>query len=160
MPFGHGGYAIPLALLIGLTTGCSRAYYRESADAQTYGILAEKSQDPRWLSPILDMMPDPRSRFAEFYDLDCPPLPPDGPTAHESMHFVYGIRGSSKWEALDSLANVENPARCESLRRSTFPPEDGSPLNIEKLGLDEAIKLVLIHSRDYQEQLENVYCRC
>ena len=67
--------------------GCTRTEYRESADQQAYQILKEKSQDPRWRIPKMDITPDPASRFYDVHDLDMPPLPPDDPAASKALKF-------------------------------------------------------------------------
>ena len=67
-------------------SGCSRARWRQQADDETYGILREKALDPRWNPDRIDLDPDANSRFADVYDPNCPPLPPDDPAAHGYMH--------------------------------------------------------------------------
>ncbi len=44
------------AVLVGLgAAGCTPAQYRTAADAESFSILAEKSQNPRWQTPtVLD----------------------------------------------------------------------------------------------------------
>ena len=146
-----------LAWVVLSSVGCSRAHYRKTADAQSYAILEEKNQDSRWAVSDVDITPDPRSRFYDHYDLDFPPLPPDDPTAHQSMHSVYGMRGWKHWHQQGDLAHVENPLWTTYLGGEVFCGP-GSPLpSIRELTLDDAIQLSLLHSRDYQEQLENVY---
>tara|TARA_B100000029_G_scaffold496605_1_gene563156 strand:- start:974 stop:3370 length:2397 start_codon:yes stop_codon:yes gene_type:complete len=137
--------------------GCTRDYYRRTADKQTYGILEEKAVDERWQQESFDITPDPRSRFFDPHDPDNPPLPPDDPTANQSMVSAYGMRGSELWNQLDQLDHVENPEWTVALGGDRFVGP-GSPLPpIRKLTLQDAVTLGLIHSRDYQEQVENVY---
>ena len=63
--------------------GCTRTEYRESADQQAYQILKEKSQDPRWRIPKMDITPDPASRFYDVHDLVfSAPLSHDFAVAH------------------------------------------------------------------------------
>ena len=146
-----------LAPVVLIPVGCSRAYYRRTADAQSYEILEEKKQDPRWTVSDVDITPDPRSRFYDQYDLDSPPLPPDDPAAHQYMHCVDGMRGWKHWHERGDLAHVENPLWPTYLGGEAFCGP-GSPLpSVSKLTLHDAIQLSLIHSREYQEQLENVY---
>jgi hypothetical protein len=51
-------------MLLGLS-GCSRSFWRQNADKNTYAILQDKSADPRWAPNRLDVAADPRSRFFE-----------------------------------------------------------------------------------------------
>ena len=139
--------------------GCTRAEYRTAADRQSYGILREKLGDPRWTPPRINITPNPESRFFDPYNPDTPPLPPDDPTVHRYMHYVYGMKGWKYWHNFGDIDNVENPLwptylGGEPLGTQTFPKP-----HIDSLGFQEAIELGLIHSREYQEQLENMYLR-
>ncbi|MSR56495.1 MAG: hypothetical protein EXS05_02340 [Planctomycetaceae bacterium] len=145
-----------------LGNGCTRKYWREQADDLSYQIIEKKETDPRWTVPRIDLTADPRSRFYDAFDPDFTPLPPDDPTAHEYMHWVYGMNGYRKWHDFGDLPAVENPDWLDpfglspevvaaNYSRSAVLPQ------IEKLTLEEAIELSWIHSRDYQSQVENVY---
>ena len=146
-----------------LAPGCSRARWRQQADQKTYGILAEKSTDPRWTPPRYDLAPDPRSRFADVYDPDCPPLPPDDPEAHVYMHEAYGKKGYRKWHAkFGDTVTVENPHWLEpyGLDESVVNANFGRPAllpRFERLTLEDAVSLAYVHSRDYQSALESLY---
>lgn len=144
-----------LLMLCGL--GCSRSYYRLAADRQSYDILEEKMGDPRWTPPRIDVTPDPRSRFYDPYDPDEPPLPPDDPAVHPYMHCVYGMRGWKGWHKTGDLDNVENPFWPTYLDGDPFVAPSFPLPEIKKLGYQEAIELGLIHSREYQEQLEDMF---
>src|SRR2546428_13963865 len=69
-------------LVLAVSGGCSRAYYRQRADREANGVIAEKSRDPRWPVQDFRIEPDPRSRFAEPHCPDHPPMPPDDPAAN------------------------------------------------------------------------------
>ena len=117
-------------------SGCSRSFWRQNADNNTYAILEDKSADPRWDPPRLDLQPNPQSRFFDPYDPDCEPLPPDDPTAHAYMHWMgrnmntgvakvdqpwtggvlppwlypqRPIRGWKSWHKFGDTLTVENP---------------------------------------------------
>jgi len=152
-----------------------------SADRQAYRILAEKTRDPRWNLPRTDIHPDPRSRFFDPYDIDSPPLPPDDPASNQYMQRVHGMRGWKHWEKFGHRESVENPmwtshlassfnssdndangshgpadSDTDTIQRHFTPPRFRYP-TIDRLTQSNAIELGLIHSRDYQEELENVY---
>lgn len=76
-----------------VTPGCSRKFWRQQADKDTYNAIIEKQNDERWLLPRTSIVPDQRSRFFDPYDADCKPLPPDDPAAHDFMHCANGIKG-------------------------------------------------------------------
>ena len=150
----------PVACAIVVTLalfGCSRAHYRLGADRQTYRILERDTQDSRWTQPRLDITPDPRSRFFDPFDPDRPPLPPDDPAANRFMHEAYGMHGWKHWDKFGQVSNVENPQWTAYFDGMPFQGPTFPLPTIEKLGLSESVELGLIHSREYQEELENMY---
>lgn len=154
---------VGLLLMSAVTpSGCARKYWREQADDITYDIIESKQKDPRWTLPRIDLQADPRSRFFDPNDPDCPPLPPDDPYAHEYMHWAYGMRGYKHWHEFGDTQTVENPYWLEAFGLSSDVVESnaGRPglfPEIQSMSLEEAIELAYIHNRDYQTQLENVY---
>ena len=137
--------------------GCSRRHYRLQSDQQTYEVLREKNAEGQWLPTDLDITPDPRSRFFDPYDQDNPPLPPDDPTAAAYMKSVYGMRGPKHWQTLQQLSHVENPEWPTFFDGQRFQQSAEDLPKIDSLSMNQAIELGLIHSRDYQQQLENTY---
>lgn len=65
-----------LALLFSLS-GCGREFYRNWADQDVSEAVFEKSRDPRWRIDLFSIEPPALSRFADPYDPDRPPAPPD-----------------------------------------------------------------------------------
>ncbi len=152
-----------LLILAMLPAGCNRQYWRNQADTLSYDILRSKQRDPRWSFPRLEARPpDPRSRFYDPYDIDCPPLPPDDPTAHEYMHWVYGMQGYKGWHKFGDTDTVENPNWLDryGLTPAHVSANHGRPAvlpELKPLTLEEAVRLAYIHNRDYQLQMENLY---
>jgi hypothetical protein len=73
-----------LAGLFGLSLGgCTRRFYRNRADLEVDDILTEKDQFPDWQIEQYHVYPDPRARFADDSNPDCPPMPPDDPASEE-----------------------------------------------------------------------------
>lgn len=156
------------ACLLGMTAfsslaGCSRSFWREQADTDTYQAITEHLTDRRWQVPRIDVTPDPRSRFFDPYDPDCAPLPPDDPAAHTYMHWVNGWQGYKCWHQFGDLMSVENP---QWLAQFGFSPEMMNPETgeyvtqvpqIENVRLDQAVELAQIHNRDYQFELEQLF---
>lgn len=167
-----------LLVLVATAPGCSRMFWRTQADFDSYNLLMQKTQDPRWDLPRLTVEPDVRSRFHNFADPDHQPLPPDDPTAHAYMEWVDGMKGYKSWHKFGEDMAVENPQWLENF---SFQPEvsqadweepskpDPEELargevtatrtvpTIEDLSLEQAIELTNIHNRDYQTQIENLY---
>ncbi|MCA9088377.1 MAG: TolC family protein [Planctomycetaceae bacterium] len=152
-----------LAVTFLLPTGCTRQFWRHQADTDVYDAVAEKLNDPRWTLPRVDIEPDPQSRFYDPSNPDHSPLPPDDPAAHTFMHWVDGWQGYKGWHKFGDLMSVENPQWLAQfgIRSDLVDPLTGDYLEpvaaVENLTLPDAVELSLIHNRDYQTQLENVY---
>src|SRR5260370_31587712 len=76
---GYG--AILVALATAAQLGCTREFYREWANQDVSEAVFEKTRDPRWRMDIFSVEPPALSRFADPYDQDVPPAPPDDPAA-------------------------------------------------------------------------------
>jgi hypothetical protein len=72
------------ALVLGTQAGCTREFFREWANQDVSEAIFEKSRDPRWRIDLFTVDPPALSRFADPYDPDVPPAPPDD-FAAESM---------------------------------------------------------------------------
>ncbi|MGC4002450.1 MAG: TolC family protein [Pirellulales bacterium] len=141
--------ALLCAAWLAASFGCTRAMYRESADQDVYRVVAEKSNDPRWCLQDYTIDIDPRSRMYDGFDPDNEPLPPDDPTAHKLMHCVDGMKGYPCWHLNGDTEMVENLRWMETLPRG--------PRGEVQVDLDNAVRLGLMHSRDYQKELEDLY---
>jgi outer membrane protein TolC len=136
-----------------LAGGCSREYYRRDADQQAYQLIDEKESDPRWQLPDYSVYGDPRSRYFEPTNPDCPPIPPDDPASHEFMHCVYGKRGYARWHENGDLTELENPDWRNYLGDVMERRDDGT----YTLELQDAVHLALLHSPRYQRNIESLY---
>jgi hypothetical protein len=131
------------------STGCSRTFWRRQADMDAYALVREKATHPHWRLPNYTIAIDPRSRMYDPYQIDCPPIPPDDATAHQFMHCVDNKRGWPFWHDNGDRPYVENPAWPEYVKI-----DDRGVL---ELSVDDAVRLALLHSKDYQQQLETLY---
>ncbi|HKM56285.1 MAG TPA: hypothetical protein VJY33_22965, partial [Isosphaeraceae bacterium] len=78
----HLRRGVSLALLVvAAESGCSREFYREWANQDASEAVFEKSRDPRWRLDAFTIEPPAMSRFADPYDPEFPPAPPDDPAA-------------------------------------------------------------------------------
>jgi hypothetical protein len=129
--------------------GCSRAYYRTAADREVCQVLQMAA--PQVQADLTDytIQPDPRSRLYDPSDADFPPMPPDDPVAHRLMECVDGKRGSSAWQKYGRVSTVDFGHWQQYL------PVDAEGQVI--LNRDTAIQLALLHSREYQRELEDLY---
>ncbi|MFI5459848.1 MAG: hypothetical protein ACHRXM_30880, partial [Isosphaerales bacterium] len=134
------------AALAGL--GCTRAYYRDYADSDVYGILKERLVDWRWRIPERPVEADPRSRMADHNDPNHVPIVPDEVAARQfqvSNRFPFEYRFWRK----------RGTTPIEDLSWQPFIPTepDGKVL----LSKDSIMRLGIMNSRDYQFQEETLY---
>ncbi len=137
-------------LLIVAAGGCRpTTFYRQQADADAYCMVDQKSARVGVAPGEYRIEIDPRSRMFDPNDPDCEPMPPDDPTSNQLMQCVDCKKGSKCWKCLPKTPFVENPAWFEYLPRD----ENGQLV----LDLEGAVQTALIHSPDYQSQLEELY---
>lgn len=165
------------------TSGCTRKFYREQADAEVDCILTEKNVYDAWrIDGSYYLPPDPRARFATGPGKpDRPQMPPDDPAARclSPNPQKPGKAGVGNFEGtgyLELMAewNQENRAKLTpapdtsdaSKPGITGPgvrgvePYDKGLETKEKpflLTLDQAVDLALFNSREFQDQRENLY---
>lgn len=138
-----------LGIGLGSFLGCTRAYHRTAADAEVAQVIQTAAEQAQ--ADLIDytLQPDPRSRLYDPSDPDFPPMPPDDPVAHRWMKWVDGKRGSSAWEKYGRIDRVDFG------RWRQYLPMDEQARVI--LNRDTAIQLALLHSREYQRELEDLY---
>lgn len=132
-----------------LQVGCNRSFYRIQADKEAMAILREKTTDPRWSLPNYAFEPDSRSRMYSPFSQDHPPMPPDDPTAAQIMEVVDGKPGYPHWHANGDTPFVQNP------EWQLFLPMDEE--GVVRLRMEDAYRLALLHSREYQTRNEDLY---
>lgn len=76
-PISRLGMAVLATVALGAQSGCTREFFREWANQDVSEAIFEKSRDPRWRLDIFSVEPPALSRFADPYDPDVPPAPPD-----------------------------------------------------------------------------------
>lgn len=143
------GSSILLGLLVLALAGCTRNFYRRQADREVYGVIGSAADDSRWVLEDYTIQPDPRSRMYDPCDPDFPPMPPDDPTSHRLMETVDGKR-NARWRRYGRNGPVENPGWMAYL-----PYDDEKKAVV--LDRDAAVQLALLHSREYQRELEDLY---
>lgn len=141
--------ALLLCALLLSSAGCSRAWYRRQADIDANKLIREKASHPHWALNNQTFAMDPRSRYFDGTNPDRPPMPPDDPYSHELMHCVDGKRGFPAWHDNGDNPFVENPAW-----RAYLELDQNGVLQINA---NDAVRLGLIHSRNYRQQLEELY---
>ena len=141
--------ALLLALCAVLTTGCSRAYYRQQADREIYCLENAAASRVPGATDRYAIQTNPHSRMFDPNSPDCPPMPPDDPTSHQLMQCVDSKKGWSGWKCYGNTPYVENP-RWEAY----LPRDENGAVVLDRRG---AVEMALLNSREYQQQLENLY---
>jgi outer membrane protein TolC len=136
-------------LVVVLASGCSRAFYRRSADRETYQAIAQHSDEARWPIASADVTPPPASRLHDPFNPDRPPMPPDDPAADFFMRWPNGIRGSRHFHDDGDAPFIESPGWRDYLTLNA----DG------KLALtpERSVEVGILNSREYQSALDNLY---
>ncbi|TWU25022.1 hypothetical protein Pla52o_13190 [Novipirellula galeiformis] len=139
-----------LCIMFLSSVGCHRQYYRKQADNEVNLLLDEKSQHisrPPTMPLRIDV--DRRSRMFNPFDLDFQPIPLDDPSSYEYMQCVDGRRGYPMWEAAGVTNTAESPDWWQ------FLPLDDDGILV--LNAENAVRIALLHSPEYQAQLEELY---
>ena len=139
---------IGLALVAG-QSGCSRSHYRLQADREVRCLIDSGSTDPRWPLDNYTINPDPRSRFYDPSPADCPPMPVDDPVSHQLMHCVDCKKGYKHWDKFGETGFRDNP-----LWKAYLPLNKDGELVLDRRA---AVQVALLHSREYQTELEDLY---
>ncbi|MEZ6045852.1 MAG: TolC family protein [Planctomycetaceae bacterium] len=165
-PWNHVVYLLIFCAITISSSGCSRSFWRQQADDETYRLLARKMNDRRWVLPRMDVTPELNSRLFDPYDPDTPPLPPDDPAAHQYMHHMSYegfMEGYDSWHDFGQTFSVENPnwlGQFGLTPDQLCPPEERSGSAVPTLNnmtLTQALELASINSREYQTEIENLY---
>jgi hypothetical protein len=127
--------------------------YRMRADKEVKYLVEQKSNDPRWNLHSFTIGMDPRARYFDPTDPDCPPMPYDDPAAHRYMHCIDGKKAYPCWHANGNWYGLENPRWKELLSQYNEVTADGAI----KLTMNGSVCLAQIHSADYRNQIETIY---
>ncbi len=138
-----------MSIVVFAACGCHRSFYREQADLEAYDLIAEKASHPHWSLDNYTIEPSQVSRMADFDSPDCPPMPLDDPRSHEFMHVVDNKPAYPFWEVNGQTDFIENPAW-----KAFLPLDENGVLH---LNTKDAVRLAIVHSPDYQSQLESLY---
>jgi len=160
--FAPRSFAVPV-LNLGLLFAFIASPLLPSADAQEWArkradqradkavdrLIEEKAEDANWETDPNVIETDERSRYHDPNDANDPPQPPDDPVAHQLMRKVDGKPGSLKWRKPGDPSAIEGDAWIKYL-----PLDDEGRIILNS---ENAIRLALLHSRDYQSEREDLY---
>lgn len=135
--------------LLACLGGCQRPWYRRDADRETYAIEREHENERLWPVARTAITPPPGSRLFDPFSPDYPPQPPDDPAAQFYMRHPDGQRPPRSYHRDGDAAWIEDPSWRDTLELD----DDGFLV----LSPDKAVELGILHSREYQLALENLY---
>ena len=139
-----------LVIMLCCANGCSRYAYRKAADRQAYQLIQSRQFDHRWDIPDRTVEPESRSRLADLHDPDCGPVPPDDPASECYMRYSFNSRKRvDYWGKRGLAATIDNQQWLQHLPHN----EDGEIVLDKEL----AVELALMHSREFQTQVEQLY---
>lgn len=174
-------------VLVGSFSGCTRRFFRRSADKETNALIKEKDVDPRWKLENFYIYPDPRARFSNPTNPDHQPMPPDDPGAAQlaptpqkpgkaGIAFVEGngymdllaawdvenrLRRQLKGEDDSEIALTtayQDPSKGKDGKITTADAKEVGTLQKPFLiTLEQAMQLGIINSREFQSRREDVY---
>jgi archaellum component FlaC len=133
--------------------GCTRTQYRLAADREVFGLVRQKSNDPRWADPTFNPYVNPRSRYFDPFNPDREPMPRDDPASYQFMRYVDGMRGWRGWLNNGVAPTLEAP----NWRQRLADYVSFSPSGEIELDLDTAVALAYTNSPDWQDQVETLY---
>ena len=139
-----------LVIMLSCANGCSRYAYRKAADRQAYRLIESRQFDQRWDIPERVVEPDPRSRLADLHDPDCGPVPPDDPASECYMrHPFHSRKRVDYWDKRGRAAAIDSQQWLQYL-----PHNEAGEIVVDK---ELAVELALMHSREFQTQVEALY---
>ncbi len=116
-------------------------------------LVTQKSNDPRWAFPSFTIGMDPRARYFDPTNPDCPAMPYDDPASHRYMHCVAGHQAWPCWHMNGDWYYLENPRWKDLLTQYNEVTEEGAV----KLTMNGAVCLAQVHSSSYRTQIETIY---
>lgn len=140
------GLLVPFVFVL---AGCSRSYYRQQADAETYPLVVERAFGPASAVGNVDLTPPPQSRLSDPFNPDATPKPPDDPAAGLFMARPGGIRGAKNWGKNGHADQIE-PTGWEA---GLGLDERG----VLRLDQQRAAEVALLNSRELQTAREQLY---
>ncbi len=129
-------------------SGCTRSYYRSTADSETNCLIDQKNSVAA-LPPVRRIPVDRASRMFDPFNPDRPPMPEDDPTAHRYMQRVDGKKHYPLWDVNGRTNTTESPDWWQML-----PLDERGVLVLDS---NTAVHLATIHSTLYQSEIETLY---
>ena len=142
--------AVVCAVMFSAISGCSRQNYRLWADRDAYRLIKSRQCDPQWQVPDRTVEPEVQSRLADAHDPDCGPLPPDDPDAACYMRYPNSTRKPVRyWDQRGYQGAIDDGSW-----ERTLPYDETGAVKLDK---QLAVDLALLHNRQFQTRVEQMY---
>lgn len=154
-----------ILLIVALLSGCTDNYYRTDADLQVGKLLKDREQTTLGYTPRTTIVSEPVAppTKAAYAKIPFSPIPPDGPSAMEPVHYglPYAPLGPDMlYDPDEPVPNGETLGERsileKALRPGTFGPvPTGSA--VPAFDIFKCIEYAAEHNRSYQSQMEDLY---
>ncbi len=142
--------AVACAAMLSALPGCSRQNYRLWADRDAYRLIKNRQCDPQWQVPDRPVEPQAQSRLADKHDPDCGPLPPDDPAAACYMRYPNNTKKPVRfWDQRGYQGSIDDGSW-----ESALPYDETGAVKLDK---QLAVDLALLHNRQFQTRVEQMY---
>ncbi len=136
-------------IVCAMGNGCSRSWHRQRADRDAYRLVGSRQIDPLWRIPDRTVEPAPESRLADLNCADCGPKPLDDETADRFTRCPDACDNGKYYDNIPTDPVLDHKNWVQQLPRN----EDGKVLLTE----ETVVQIALLHSRDFQSQVEGLY---
>ena len=132
-----------------MANGCSRSWHRQRADRDAYHLIGSRQIDPLWRIPDRTVEPAPESRMADLNCPDCGPKPLDDEAADQFTRCPNARDNGKYYDSIPTDPVLDHNHWVHQLPRN----EDGKVVLSEQT----VVQIALLHSRDFQSQVEGLY---
>lgn len=128
-----------LSLIAIISIGCTRTRYRTAADRDSYQILQEKSAYVSTPMPSYQVTPDPRSRFYDATNADCPQLPVPRPVlnGYTLPELVTAVQGPNTTPP--KIQQAESQSMTPSVSVASFESENSLEQSLPTVPADVSL---------------------
>jgi outer membrane protein TolC len=156
---------LPIALLVLALSGCTPGYYERDAELQVQSLLRDRKRDSLSYEPavLAENKPTPDAPQRRFERIPVSPVQPATRPALEAtpVDVPFGPAGPVNSLAPGQELPPDSDYRSSVRSRNVVdPPVLGPPSpsrRVERHDLFGILRLAVNHSRDYADQMENLY---
>jgi outer membrane protein TolC len=137
-----------VAILLGMSA-CSRSWHRQRADCDAYRLIGSRQVDSLWRIPDRTVEAEPESRLSDPNCADCGPKPLDDEAADRFTRCPDARNNGKYYDRIPTDPVLDHQHWIHHLPRN----ENGKVVLSEQT----VVQIALLHSRDFQTQVESLY---